>query len=106
MEDYGYNVSHPRRRSNSSGHMSRDFKTKFETNDHEPVFDESLHGVPPPLDEVDEDNAASSGDVGIGGVDGVGVGGVGVVAADEGEKESAASTSGGSIEEEDRAKKA
>ncbi|ROT37733.1 hypothetical protein SODALDRAFT_262164, partial [Sodiomyces alkalinus F11] len=35
-----------RRRSNSSGfaHHIRDFKTKFDVNEPEPVFEESVHG--------------------------------------------------------------
>lgn len=38
-------MSNPRRRSNSSGYANiGDFKTKFDMNDVEPVFEESLHG--------------------------------------------------------------
>jgi len=52
-EDYGYNMANPRRRSNSSshGHDLKNFKTKFETVEPEPVFEEELHG---PLAESDE----------------------------------------------------
>jgi hypothetical protein len=35
-----------RRRSNSSTHNMKDFKTKFETVETEPVFEEELHGQP------------------------------------------------------------
>jgi hypothetical protein len=43
-------MSNPRRRSNSSSHAkgAKDFKTKFETIEAEPVFEMSEHG---PLDE-------------------------------------------------------
>ncbi|KAI9664782.1 MAG: hypothetical protein M1821_006230 [Bathelium mastoideum] len=47
LQDYGYNVTNPRRRSNSAstGHRTlNDFKTKFEAIETEPVFEESLHG--------------------------------------------------------------
>jgi hypothetical protein len=37
-----------RRRSNSSTQVLSDFKTKFETSDVDPVFEEELHG---PTDE-------------------------------------------------------
>lgn len=77
VQDYAYNPTNPRRRSNSSTHVPRDVKTKFETLDHEPVFEEELHGP-------SSDSAAA------GGVDGESV--------DEGEKESAASTSGNSVD--------
>ena len=72
-------MTNPRRRSNSSTHAvgAKDFKTKFETVEHEPVFEEELHG--PGLSED------SSVDEGVG------------------EKDS---VSGGSIEEEAAAKKA
>ncbi|KAI9678117.1 MAG: hypothetical protein M1817_006061 [Caeruleum heppii] len=76
IQDYAYNLHNPRRRSNSSSHGPglKDFKTKFETLDQEPVFEEELHGP-----SVDED--------------------------DDGSKERAESSSGVSIEEEERAKK-
>jgi hypothetical protein len=81
-EDYGYNFANARRRSNSSTHGNAigDFKTKFEAVEADPVFEEEYHGA-------------------AGGTEG-----------EEGlalEKEdSAESTSGGSIEEEERAKRA
>lgn len=52
--DEDFNFSNARRRSNSSdlsNHLQH-FKTKFEINELEPVFDESLHGP-----EAEEDSA-------------------------------------------------
>jgi len=47
IEDYSYNLTNPRRRSNSSSHTAlKDFKTKFETVEPEPVFEEEIHGAP------------------------------------------------------------
>jgi len=42
----GVAMANPRRRSNSSSHAkgAKDFKTKFETIETEPVFEEHLHG--------------------------------------------------------------
>lgn len=53
--DEDFSFTNPRRRSNSSSfsHSAKTFKTKFEINEPEPVFDESLHG---PLAEEDEEN--------------------------------------------------
>lgn len=51
--DEQFNFANARRRSNSSGistHL-KDFKTKFEFNEPEPVFEESLHGP-----EVEDEN--------------------------------------------------
>ncbi|KAK2753951.1 hypothetical protein FQN54_007310 [Arachnomyces sp. PD_36] len=50
-QDYGYNFTNTRRRSNSSTQALTDFKTKFETIEPEPVFEEELHG---PADEAEE----------------------------------------------------
>ncbi|KAI1327202.1 hypothetical protein F5Y16DRAFT_199915 [Xylariaceae sp. FL0255] len=51
--DEKFNFANARRRSNSSGYVNlSDFKTKFEFNEPEPVFEESVHG---PLEEEDED---------------------------------------------------
>ncbi|RMZ82779.1 hypothetical protein DV738_g1498, partial [Chaetothyriales sp. CBS 135597] len=47
-QDYGYNFANARRRSNSSTQVLGDFKTKFEMNEADPVFEEELHG---PTDE-------------------------------------------------------
>lgn len=52
MQDYGYNFTNARRRSNSSTQALGDFKTKFETVEPEPVFEEDIHGAMP----ADEDN--------------------------------------------------
>ena len=80
-QDYGYNFANSRRRSNSSTHGNNigDFKTKFETVDADPVFEEEYHG-------------AAGGEEDIGGL--------GLE-----KEESAESTSGGSIDEEELAKK-
>lgn len=44
-QDYGYTFTNARRRSNSSTHGLTEFRTKFETLEPEPVFEEQLHGV-------------------------------------------------------------
>ena len=82
MQDYGYNFANARRRSNSSshGHAIADFKTKFETVEADPVFEEEYHGAV-------EDNAHEEN--------------LGELVKEE----SADSTSAGSIDEEDHAKK-
>lgn len=49
MQDYGYTFTNARRRSNSSTQGLNDFKTKFETVEPEPVFEEELHGAPPEM---------------------------------------------------------
>lgn len=54
MQDYGYNFTNARRRSNSSTQGLTDFKTKFETVEPDPVFEEELHG--PALEEKDVDD--------------------------------------------------
>lgn len=52
-------MTNPRRRSNSSSFAGgvKDFKTKFEAIEAEPVFEEDLHG--PGLDDesIDDDTA-------------------------------------------------
>lgn len=80
-QDYGYSFTNARRRSNSSshGHAIGDFKTKFEAVETDPVFEEELHGAKDDVG-VDEHLGLEKGD-------------------------SADSISGGSIEEEERAKK-
>ena len=56
VQDYGYNFTNARRRSNSSNQGLADFKTKFETIEPEPVFEEELHNS---FDEqVDRDNVS------------------------------------------------
>ena len=55
MVDGGYNFTNARRRSNSSTLAHNDinhFKTKFDVNEPEPVFEEGVHG--PPIDEEDD----------------------------------------------------
>ncbi|KAF5856651.1 hypothetical protein ETB97_007073 [Aspergillus alliaceus] len=44
VHDYEYTFTNARRHSNSSTQGIADFKTKFETADQEPVFEESVHG--------------------------------------------------------------
>ncbi|KAI9883193.1 MAG: hypothetical protein M1823_005050 [Watsoniomyces obsoletus] len=89
VQDYGYNFTNPRRRSNSSGHHPVGFKTKFETIDQEPVFEEELHGAP----SVEDGMAAAEAPAPVTATT--------PAAGDDNEKESAASTSVESIEEED-----
>ncbi|RAO65283.1 uncharacterized protein BHQ10_001295 [Talaromyces amestolkiae] len=45
VQDYDYNFTNARRRSNSSNHGLSDFKTKFETVEPEPVFEEEFPDV-------------------------------------------------------------
>lgn len=45
VQDYDYNFTNARRRSNSSNHGLSEFKTKFETVDREPVFEEEFPDV-------------------------------------------------------------
>ena len=80
-QDYGYNFTNARRRSNSSshGHAIGDFKTKFEAVEADPVFEEEYHGAKDDAG-VDEHLGLEKGD-------------------------SADSISSGSIEEEEHAKK-
>ncbi|KAH0565312.1 hypothetical protein GP486_001294 [Trichoglossum hirsutum] len=54
IEDYSYNMTKPRRHSNSSTAASKDFKTKFEAVEPEPVFEEELHGPMQGGDEKDD----------------------------------------------------
>lgn len=70
IQDYSYNMNNPRRRSNSSshGHAIKDFKTKFETVEPEPVFEEELHGPPAEEEELklvkeDSEDSTSAGSV-------------------------------------------
>ena len=69
----GYNLTKPRRRSNSSTHGSlKDFKTKFESVQPDPVFEEEIHGATAAdlekastasssgLQSVDDDDASKS----------------------------------------------
>ncbi len=52
MQDYGYNFTKTRRRSNSFSQSIDGFKTKFEGIENDPVFEEELHG---PTEGGDED---------------------------------------------------
>jgi len=47
VQDEGFNLANARRRSNSSSYTAglKDFKTKFETLETEPVFEENIHGA-------------------------------------------------------------
>lgn len=56
-EDLGYNIVNSRRRSNSSTQALGDFKTKFEVDEVDPVFEEELHG--PTEEEVEKASMAS-----------------------------------------------
>ncbi|TPX17615.1 uncharacterized protein E0L32_012095 [Thyridium curvatum] len=61
--DEGFNFANARRRSNSSS-LTTDinhFKTKFEVNEPEPVFEEELHG--PEDEELSKTDTSSSGSV-------------------------------------------
>ncbi|KAL8682777.1 MAG: hypothetical protein Q9186_001199 [Xanthomendoza sp. 1 TL-2023] len=81
-QDYGYNFTNARRRSNSSsnGHSISAFKTKFETVEAEPMFEEEFHGAADA--ELDDQHVALE------------------------KAESADSNSTASVDEEERAKKA
>ncbi|KAL5332251.1 hypothetical protein BJX70DRAFT_393122 [Aspergillus crustosus] len=74
VQDYGYTFLNTRRHSNSSIQGIPGIKTKFETVEPEPVFEENLHG--PATDTMIEGNSvvkitsASSGISGISGMTG------------------------------------
>lgn len=58
LDDH-FNFANSRRRSNSSGfHNIHDFKTKFEVNEPEPVFEETIHG--PADDELTKTESSST----------------------------------------------
>jgi len=59
-QDYGYNFSNARRRSNSSTQALGDFKTKFEARDTDPVFEEDVHG--PTEDDIEKASTHDSTD--------------------------------------------
>ncbi|KAH8693104.1 hypothetical protein BGW36DRAFT_430846 [Talaromyces proteolyticus] len=46
VQDFDYNFTNARRRSNSSNQGLAEFKTKFETVDVEPVFEEEVQRSP------------------------------------------------------------
>jgi hypothetical protein len=58
VEDIRPNMANARRRSNSSTHNMKDLKTKFETIETEPVFEEELHG--PMGDELEKQSTTST----------------------------------------------
>lgn len=60
--DDQFNFVNARRRSNSTGYANNlsDFKTKFDLNEVEPVFEESVHG-PGDEDLTKVDSASTSG---------------------------------------------
>lgn len=56
--DEAFRFTNARRRSNSfSHHHLSDFKTKFEVNEPDPVFEESVHG---PVDEENGDDLSKT----------------------------------------------
>ncbi|EEH35974.1 hypothetical protein PAAG_00297 [Paracoccidioides lutzii Pb01] len=59
MQDYDYNFTNARRRSNSSTQGLADFKTKFETIEPDPVFEEEVHGPVGDMDGVDGDKKST-----------------------------------------------
>ncbi|KAH6674087.1 hypothetical protein B0J14DRAFT_479903 [Halenospora varia] len=63
VQDEGFNLNNARRRSNSSSYTAglKDFKTKFEAVETEPVFEEDIHGaVEDELPETRRVNTESS----------------------------------------------
>lgn len=56
VQDAGFTMNNARRRSNSSSYTAglKDFKTKFEHVEHDPVFEEDLHGANDDDDEMPE----------------------------------------------------
>jgi hypothetical protein len=56
VQDEGFNLANARRRSNSSSYTAglKDFKTKFEQVEQEPVFEEELHGPGEDFEELPE----------------------------------------------------
>lgn len=58
LEDIRPNMAKVRRRSNSSTLNARDLKTKFETIEPEPVFEEEVHG--PMGEELEKQSTAST----------------------------------------------
>ncbi|KAK4113539.1 hypothetical protein N656DRAFT_778328 [Canariomyces notabilis] len=59
--DEGFNFANARRRSNSSSISGlENLKTKFEINEPEPVFEESMHG---PEDQEEKTESSSNGSI-------------------------------------------
>lgn len=68
--DDQFNFVNARRRSNSSGfHNIQDFKTKFDMNEVEPVFEERVHGPEAEADGDDELTKMDSASTTSGSVD-------------------------------------
>ena len=61
-EEGEFHFTKTRRRSNSSAatHDSGHFKTKFDVNEQEPVFEEALHGPPEELSQVETSSSNDS----------------------------------------------
>lgn len=51
-DDYGYTFANSRRYSNSSSHDIKEFRSKFEAIEPEPVYEEAIHGPLPDSDET------------------------------------------------------
>ncbi|KAL3473733.1 hypothetical protein BJX99DRAFT_232905 [Aspergillus californicus] len=60
VQDYDYNFTNTRRHSNSSIQGIPSFKSKFETIDPEPVFEEGLHG--PPTETITDGTPSAKAD--------------------------------------------
>ncbi|KAK7427117.1 hypothetical protein QQZ08_006386 [Neonectria magnoliae] len=63
VADDEFRFTNARRRSNSSNvsHHITDFKTKFEVNEQEPVFEESVHGPEEEDNELVKTDSSESG---------------------------------------------
>ncbi|KAL4963173.1 uncharacterized protein BDV14DRAFT_176889 [Aspergillus stella-maris] len=68
VQDYEYSFMNSRRHSNSSMQETSGFKTKFETVEPEPVFEEDMHGPPTetlidgtPVAKVESTSSGTSG---------------------------------------------
>lgn len=76
IQDEGFNITNARRRSNSSSYAAglKDFKTKFEQFDPDPVFEENIHGARPEddLDAATRVTTTESSESGGSGAEGEG----------------------------------
>lgn len=63
MFDEDFNFSKTRRRSNSSSvsNNTREFKTKWDVNETEPVFEEDVHGPEQDAEDVTKSESSESG---------------------------------------------
>lgn len=70
-DDYDFKFTNARRRSNSSSHANGlgAFKTKFETIDQDPVFEEELHGAPAEEAHLALDKEESAGSISSASID-------------------------------------